>query len=273
MEVRQVKRKVLLIGDGAVGKTSLIRKFVTDKFDDKYITTIGTKVTKKDLRFKSGDSETVLTLMIWDILGQKGYTSIQASSYSGAEGAMIVCDLTRKETLSSTTEYWIPQLRKVAGQVPLIFVGNKCDLVEARQISEAELNGIAATHGAPAYVSSAKTGENVELIFQRFGELVLLGQAAAAQPAAGQEQRQAANLTDVTDMIISEFCALQGDHETAMATIRQQFSLAGVDVKNPTKAALMDAVERLARIESQYRGDFDVKSTLARRKRLIEKHG
>ncbi|MDO9536713.1 MAG: Rab family GTPase, partial [Thermoplasmata archaeon] len=206
MDVKQVKRKVLLIGDGAVGKTSLIRKFVTDKFDDKYITTIGTKITKKDLRYNIKDGEMVLTLMIWDILGQKGYTSIQASSYRGAEGAMIVCDLTRKETLTSIVEYWIPELRKVTGDIPLIFVGNKCDLIDSRQISEEELKEIAAKFNSNSYVASAKTGENVESLFISLGEAVLTTGETENIEETKQAQKEINNLTDVTDTIIQEFC-------------------------------------------------------------------
>jgi len=275
MDVKQIKRKVLLIGDGAVGKTSLIRKFVTDRFDDKYITTIGTKITKKDMRFNLKDGEMVLTLMIWDILGQKGYTGIQASSYRGAEGAMIVCDLTRKETLASTVDYWIPELRKVAGEIPLVFVGNKCDLIDSRQISESELQATAATFGSNSFVSSAKTGENVEAIFTHFGEMVLsVGEKSASGTAApAAPAREIRSLTDVTDMIIQEFCDSFGDHETAMAAVRQQFSLAGVDVKDPKKDTLLKAVERLAEVEKGFKDDFAVKSTLAKRKRLIEQYG
>lgn len=272
MDIKQVKRKVLLLGDGAVGKTSLIRKFVTDKFDDKYITTIGTKITKKDLEYDTQDGELVLTLMIWDILGQKGYKSIQASSYRGAEGAMIVCDLTRKETLDSIKEYWIPELQKVAGNVPMIFVGNKCDLIDERQISEDELKAAAGDYESLSFVSSAKTGENVEMIFRSLGERVVASKVKAERKDV-QQQDEITDLTGVTDHIINDFCEAFGDRETAMAMVRQQFSLAGVDVKAPGKQALLTAVERLADVERGFKDDFAVKSTLAKRKRLIEKHG
>jgi len=273
MEARQIKRKVLLIGDGAVGKTSLIKKFVMDKFDDKYITTIGTKITKKDLRFSRPDSEISLTLMIWDILGQKGYTGIQASSYKGAEGAMVVCDLTRKETLANIVEYWIPELQKVSGSIPLIFVGNKCDLVEQRQISESDLIAMAAKYQSLSFFASAKTGENVEIIFSKLGEMVLGREAREGNDASKPQERVISNLIDVTDVIIKEFCDSFGDQETAMAAIRQQFSLAGVDIKNPRKEPLLKAVEKLADVERGFRDDFSVKSIQTKRKQMIEKYG
>ena len=90
-----IKRKILLLGDGAVGKTSFIRRFVVDKFSDDYITTIGTKVTKKDLRIESPSKAVELTFMIWDVLGQKGYKNIQESAFQGSKGALLVYDVTR----------------------------------------------------------------------------------------------------------------------------------------------------------------------------------
>src|SRR5207249_1578112 len=96
-----IKRKILLLGDASVGKTSLIRRFVVDKFSDDYITTIGTKVTKKDLRFDQGNRTVDLSMMIWDVLGQKGYKGIQESAFRGARGVILVFDLTRPETKAS----------------------------------------------------------------------------------------------------------------------------------------------------------------------------
>ena len=273
METKQVKRKVLLLGDGAVGKTSLIRKYVTDKFDDKYITTIGTKVTKKDIKFREPERETLLTLLIWDVLGQKGYRTVQASSFKGGEGVLLICDLTRKESLDSLKEYWIPELTKVTGDIPFVFVGNKCDLVEERQISDEELEAMAEEFSAPHLLSSAKTGENVETMFKMLGERVLAVREQARVDKKEEAKEEITGLLDVADMIINEFCESFGDRETAMAAIRQQFSNAGVSVENPDKDSLLKAVELLANVERGFKEDFDVKMSLAKRKRLIEQHG
>jgi small GTP-binding protein len=273
METRQIKRKVLLLGDGAVGKTSLIRKFVTDKFDDKYISTIGTKVTKKEMNFKLPDEEIRLTLMIWDVLGQKGYKAVQASSYKGGEGVLMVCDLTRKETLSSLKDYWIPELRKVVGEVPMIFVGNKSDLVAERQITEEELGALAEEFGSTHYLSSAKTGENVELMFDKLGRVIFGGGTGDVIKSAAEEATEISSLVDVADKIINDFCKEHGDRDTAMAMIRQQFSGVGVNIERPDKETLLKAVERLAELEKDFKDDFAVKTTLAKRKRLIDQYG
>jgi small GTP-binding protein len=273
METRQLKRKVLLLGDGAVGKTSLIRKFVTDKFDDKYISTIGTKVTKKEMRMKTSGEEALLILMIWDILGQKGYKSVQSTSYKGGEGAMMVCDLTRKETLDSLKEYWIPELQKVVGEIPMIFVGNKSDLLEERQISEEELGAVAEDFNATYFMSSAKTGENVEDMFGKLGDEVFVLREKGPTRSVTESKQEISNLLDVTDIIIHDFCEAHGDRDTAMAMIRQQFSSVNVNIENPTKESLLMAVERLAELEKVFKDDFAVKTALAKRKRLIEQYG
>lgn len=269
MELRRIKRKVLLLGDGAVGKTSLIRKFVMDKFDDKYITTIGTKITKKDLSYPGQGVE--LTLLIWDILGQKGYTAVQSTSYKGAEGAIMVCDLTRAETLKSLEDYWLPELAKVTGKVPLVFVGNKVDLLSQRQISDQDLGAFAAKHGAPHYLSSAKTGEHVEDLFKKLGDLTMGASSQESSEVTGE--KEILNIVDATDFIILHFCQSYGDQETAMSIVRAQFARAGVDVKAPTKAGLLKAIEYLAEAEKSFKDENAVRANMFKRKGAVEKLG
>ena len=162
----QIKRKIVLLGDPSVGKTSLIKKYVLDVFDDKYLSTLGTKITSKKLIFQENEkSRNVdLALMIWDIMGQKEYTLIHETAYQGAKGAIVVCDLTRKETFENLNN-WISSLFNVTQIVPLIIVGNKSDLKDKVQYGEPELREIAAAYHAPYYITSAKTGENVEASF------------------------------------------------------------------------------------------------------------
>ena len=162
----QIKRKIVLLGDPSVGKTSLIKKYVLDVFDDKYLSTLGTKITSKKLIFQENEkSRNVdLALMIWDIMGQKEYTLIHETAYQGAKGAIVVCDLTRKETFENLNN-WISSLFNVTQIVPLIIVGNKSDLKDKVQYGEPELREIAAAYQAPYYITSAKTGENVEASF------------------------------------------------------------------------------------------------------------
>lgn len=172
---KEINKKVILLGDGAVGKTSLIRKYVEDQFDDEYIFTIGTKVSRKDITVGTGDDEVIVNMVIWDILGQTDYHRTQAEAFKGAAGVLLVCDITRTETLKSLVDYWIPEFKKVAGKVPIVFLANKSDLKDQFKFTEAEFMEFAQKCVGPndtplAYLTSAKTGDNVENAFISIAE-------------------------------------------------------------------------------------------------------
>jgi small GTP-binding protein len=150
--------KVCLLGDGAVGKTSLVRRFVFDAFDDKYLMSFGTKVSKKTVIF----DDIEVNLMVWDILGQRTQKSLHAAYYRGAAGALAVCDFTRRDTFESLSS-WIDGFLSVAGQVPITILANKSDL--DRVFSIAEVKAFGDQIGSPAIETSAKTGDNVENAF------------------------------------------------------------------------------------------------------------
>ena len=164
-----MKVKVCFIGDAGVGKTSLIKRFVLDVFDDRYIATIGTKVTKKIVEVDEGSDQAKVMMLIWDIMGQKGFRELLREAYFfGAHGAIAVCDLTNKETLEEL-RYWIKALTDVAGDVPIVFAGNKADLENETVVKEADLQDLASKYGAKAFLTSAKTGQNVESMFKALG--------------------------------------------------------------------------------------------------------
>jgi len=260
-----IKRKILLLGDGAVGKTSLIRRFVVDKFSDDYITTIGTKVTKKDLRLESPGKVTELTFLIWDVLGQKGYKNIQESSFQGAKGALLVYDVTRLETMRSLTEYWLPRLTKVVGSIPFVIVGNKLDLARSRRDTQELLDDAIEGLHVHGFLSSAKTGENVEATFTQLAKDVIA--EAESRMAKGHRavEDEASELIAVADQIIMDFCDRMGGQEAAMPIVRQQLTRAGIDVRAPTVEGLRLAVEYLAEAESAFRNADEVEANKIKR--------
>lgn len=158
--------KLCLLGDGAVGKTSLVRRFVFDVFDDKYLMSFGTKVSKKSLKV----GEAHIDMMIWDILGQKSQESLHAAYYRGARGALAVCDFTRPETMSNL-RIWLGSFRAVVGDMPIMVLGNKADL--EKMFSGADLEAFGKEVGCRVFETSAKTGLNVEAAFQELGRLVM----------------------------------------------------------------------------------------------------
>jgi len=172
---REFKVKVCLLGDGAVGKTSLIRKFVYNEFDDKYIMTLGAKTSKKvvSLPNPKDRSPVDISLMISDVMGQTDVRSIHDAYLFGTKGAIIVCDFTRRSTLENIKN-WMERLRKVCGEVPVALVVNKYDLIFDAQFDFKALQSLAEGYGCPAFVSSAKTGENVEKVFHSLAERLML---------------------------------------------------------------------------------------------------
>ncbi len=165
---KKLLKKICLLGDPAVGKTSLIRRFVYDIFEDKYLSTIGAKITKKPLTLTFEKSILSITLMIWDIAGQDDFKNVQPTYYKGAEGALIVCDITRKETLTHLL-YWQKSLFEVVGKMPVLFICNKCDLVIQNVIEENDLKDISSSY----MFTSAKTGHNVNLAFSMLTKSIL----------------------------------------------------------------------------------------------------
>lgn len=177
MTMRTVKKKITLLGDVQVGKTSLIHRYVYDVFDERYLSTFGAKITKKSLFFLKEEypalpDDTRLILLIWDIAGQKAFKDIHQAYYRGAEGTLLVCDVTRRETLDNIKE-WITELYEVAGKVPAILLINKCDLKDQYSFGEDEIKKSLSDIEIPYCVTSAKTGHNVEKTFKTIAELIL----------------------------------------------------------------------------------------------------
>lgn len=158
-----VQKKVCLLGDFGVGKTSLVRRFVEGRFDDKYLHTIGLKISRKSL----ARPRHRLNLIIWDLAGGNEFRRLHPNYLNGAAGALIVCDLTRPETLSSF-EHYITLMQEANKYSAIVFVANKADLPLA--VTEGELQSVCAWWGMPYLLTSAKTGMNVEEAFVRLAE-------------------------------------------------------------------------------------------------------
>jgi len=166
-------KKVALIGDGGVGKTSLVNRFVKGQFDDKYIHTIGTNVKKKTVLLN--DEKAEVTLMVWDLQGQRNDPGIIAHMFR-SEGAIVVCDVTRDQTFNNMPE-WIGLLEKeVGGRVPMVLLGNKADLEEQALIGQTQLQYMASRYGASWHLTSARTGQSVEEAFSELARRMVLKQ-------------------------------------------------------------------------------------------------
>ncbi len=173
-DTKQLKSKVCLVGEKAVGKTSLIRRYVLNMFDDQYITTIGTKVSKKELRVFSPVRDLLIDMdmTIWDIMGEMGFRELLKDAYFyGATGILAVADLTRHKTLDDLDD-WIDGVEQIVGRVPILIAVNKSDLASTAQYGERDVQQVAKAFDCEYLMTSARTGENVEEVFRRLGSLV-----------------------------------------------------------------------------------------------------
>lgn len=175
-----ISKKVCLLGDFAVGKTSMVRRFVYDLFDDKYISTIGVKVSRKTIAVPRSDGIVELAMMLWDLAGTEEFDRVRTSYLRGAAGAIVVCDLTRPETLGSLERH-VDELQMVSPGAHWILAANKRDLVELplpkglQTLDPEQVKARAADLGAPCFLTSAKTGDQIEELFRHLGRL-LVGQ-------------------------------------------------------------------------------------------------
>ncbi len=154
-----IRKKICLLGSFAVGKTSLVRRFVHSEFSDRYQTTVGVKVDKKLVRVEDQD----VSLVIWDLHGEDRWQTVRTSYLRGASGALLVADGTRLETLEvvrGLSQTFLDMNPKATVRVLV----NKLDLLESFAIPQEEWR--ARIDWAPMAFTSAKTGEGVEEAFE-----------------------------------------------------------------------------------------------------------
>jgi small GTP-binding protein len=162
-----LQKKICMLGSFAVGKTSLVRRFVESIYSDVYQTTLGVKIDKKNL--KVGAKE--VSLVLWDIYGEDDYQKMRWTYLRGASGYLLVADGTRNATLEKA--FTLEQkVREQVGAIPFVFVINKSDLIRDWELDSAIESQMAA-QGWSILRSSAKTGEGVEESFSLLAQKML----------------------------------------------------------------------------------------------------
>ncbi|MFX0070727.1 MAG: GTP-binding protein [Candidatus Hermodarchaeota archaeon] len=155
--------KLILGGDGAVGKTSMVHRFVENAFDVDYKSTIGTSIMKKECEFDGLQSK--VRFVIWDLAGQSQFKRVRSSYVANAEAGILVFDVTRRETYENIKQ-WHEEIIKEAPGITLILVGNKIDLTDSRQVSKEEGEAVAKELKLSYIETSAKTGDNIDDAFR-----------------------------------------------------------------------------------------------------------
>ncbi|MFX0003008.1 MAG: Rab family GTPase [Promethearchaeota archaeon] len=160
---REFVYKIVILGDAAVGKTSLITQFVEGSFNEDYKPTLGANIVRKDVNLDN----TKVRLIMWDLAGQEKYQVVRSMYFQGCQGALLVYDVTRYSTFESINSKWLRDFKKyVKKEGVYILIGNKSDLVDQRTVTTERGREIAEKIKASHFIeTSAKLGENIEEAF------------------------------------------------------------------------------------------------------------
>jgi len=155
--------KLVLLGDSSVGKSSLASYFISKQFYEFQEPTIGAAFISKQITIENKN----INVEIWDTAGQERYKSLAPMYYRGAEGAIIVYDITQKDSFKGAKS-WLDEIKaKGHEHCEIILVGNKLDLDEYRDIDKNDVMDFTMGNSITQLLTSAKTGENIELVFER----------------------------------------------------------------------------------------------------------
>ncbi len=164
-----IQKKICMLGAYAVGKTSLVRRFVHSMFTDKYLTTVGVKIDKKQVVYDGKE----VSLLLWDLYGEDEFQRVQTTYLRGSSGLLIVADGTRPATVEKAVELR-EKTTSTIGKVPAMLLMNKCDLQPQWEVKPERLSQLASS-GWHILHTSAKTGEGVEEAFSQIASLMMGG--------------------------------------------------------------------------------------------------
>lgn len=178
--------KVCLLGEGRVGKTSILLRFVRNSFDERQQSTLQASYLDRHITIGSQS----VKLSIWDTAGQERFHALGPLYYRDANGALLVYDITDAKSFERV-ERWVGELRKIVGDdICIVIAGNKCDLEKSRMVSQEEAEKYAESVGAHHYQTSAKLGKNLETVFLDLTKQMIARSAGSSATAAGAKKRK-----------------------------------------------------------------------------------
>jgi len=165
-EIKEYVFKITILGQSAVGKTSLINQFVEGSFQEDYKPTLGANIIRKDVNIEEVNVK--VRLIMWDLAGQEKYNVIRSMYFQGCVGSLLVYDVTRHDSFSAIESKWLKDFKNyVKKEGAYILIGNKVDLEGQRSVEKQEGEKLAKKIEASAFIeTSAKSGKNVEKAFK-----------------------------------------------------------------------------------------------------------
>ncbi|MFO8019933.1 MAG: GTP-binding protein [Promethearchaeia archaeon] len=164
--------KICIVGDGGVGKTSMVLRYTDNKFKENYIMTIGSNFASQRVDLPEYPNY-IIKLQIWDLAGQKHFSFVRPPFYRGATGIIYVFDITRRSSFANLPD-WKEEIEKVIEKKPCILIGNKVDLAHDRKVSKKDSESLMNELGCLNYLeTSAKTGNNVDKVFREMTRGIL----------------------------------------------------------------------------------------------------
>jgi len=172
-DVKEFVFKIVVLGDAAVGKTSLINMYIEQSFSEDYKPTLGANIIRKDVHVDTINAS--VRLIMWDLAGQEKYNVIRSMYFQGCVGALLVYDVTRHNTFDTIDSKWLKDFKKyVKKEGTYILIGNKIDLSNERVVSTEDGEKYAKQIDASDFIeTSAKYGENVEQAFSNLVNQIL----------------------------------------------------------------------------------------------------
>ena len=192
---KSIQFKFLVLGEGKIGKTSLIERYINKTFKSNYIATIGMDIRRKRLEINNKEVDISIT----DTAGQERFRSITKMFYKGADGILVGFDLTDRNTFEQVN-YWISQIEENSSKdypISLVLFRNKCDNVEDIKVSEEDIEKLKEKYKLTFYKTSAKDGTNVQNAFQHLTKITLKTRGLLSKIGLPEN-------TKIEDIIITE---------------------------------------------------------------------
>lgn len=166
INIAKLVYRIPVLGESQVGKSCILTKYLLGEFNEVYTSTIAIDKSVKKLPVKDKDKneDVEITLNLMDTAGQERFRTVTASTLKLANGIFVVFSLTDPNSFEQVT-YWMEQIRDNNGKVPIILIGNKCDLVDQRKVSKEDAEELAKKLGVNYFETSAKTGQGIHEAF------------------------------------------------------------------------------------------------------------